>query len=321
MNLNELGFLWYLQSSSNMVNIFLENLIDTAEDIDLKGVLNEIKTLSTFQEQEALQIFSENGFIVTPFFNENDLHSPSAKLFSDQLIIEILKHITSNGLRVLSYQYSDLTEPKVKNFFKEILNKLIQIDNSLLKLLENKGLLQNRSFSYKNAEDRESKIFKVASTQQRPLNAVELACMFGSFQCNNVGLAICSAFSDVAKDEDSKRFLQEGTKLAYRQAATFSDIYRKNGVPTTTGLEAHVYKVRNSPFSDKLMANLIMFLNPIGIGNLQTAVVSSYKKSHVKILKELIEQIESYSEKGFKLLVRKNWFNEPPLTNRSIDNY
>lgn len=319
MNLNELGFLWYLQSSSNMVNIFLGNLIETAEDIDVKDVLTEIKTLSSFQEQEALQFLSDNGFNVTPFFNENDLHSPSEKLFSDQLMIEILKHITSNGLGVLSFQYTDLTIPKVKNFFKDILNKIIQIDNSLLKLLENKGLLQNRSFSYKNADDRENKFFKVASTQQRPLNAVELASMFGSFQCNNVGLALCTAFSDVAKDEDAKRFLQDGTKLAYRQAATLSDIYRENGVPTTTGLEAHVYKVSNSPFSDKLMANLIMFLNPIGIGNLQTAVVSSYKKNHVKILKELIEQVESYSEKGFKLLVRKDWFNEPPVTNRSID--
>ncbi|CAM3845654.1 hypothetical protein GCM10009865_04860 [Aeromicrobium ponti] len=320
MNLNDLGFLWYLHSSSNMVNIFLGNLIETAEDTDLKDALTEIKTLSSFQEQEALQFLSDNGLNITPFFSENDLHSPSEKLFSDQLMIEILKHITSNGLGVLSFQYTDLTVPKVKNFFKEILNKLIQIDISILNLLEHKGLLQNRSFSYKNAEDRENKLFKVASTQQRPLNAVELASMFGSFQCNNVGLALCTAFSDVAKDEDTKSFLQDGTKLAYRQAATLSDIYRENGVPTTTGLEAHVYKVSNSPFSDKLMANLIMFLNPIGIGNLQTAAVSSYKKSHVKILKELIEEVESYSEKGFKLLVRKDWFNEPPVTNRSIDN-
>ncbi|PWW32362.1 uncharacterized protein DUF3231 [Cytobacillus oceanisediminis] len=319
MNLNDLGFLWYLHSSSNMVNIFLGNLIETAEDTDLKDVLTEIKTLSSFQEQEALHFLADNGLNVTPFFSENDLHSPSEKLFSDQLMIEILKHITSNGLGVLSFQYTDLTVPKVKNFFKEILNKLIQIDISILNLLEHKGLLQNRSFSYKNAEDRENKLFKVASTQQRPLNAVELASMFGSFQCNNVGLALCTAFSDVAKDEDTKSFLQDGIKLSYHQVEVLSEIYRENGVPTTTGLEAHVHKVNKSPFSDKLMANLIMFLNPIGIGNLQTAVVSSYKKSHVKILKELIEQVESYSEQGFKLLVRKDWLNEPPVTDRSID--
>ncbi|WP_264737775.1 DUF3231 family protein [Cytobacillus firmus] len=319
MNLNELGFLWYLHSSSNMVNIFLGNLIETAEDTDLKNVLTEIKTLSSFQEQEALQFLADNGLSITPFFSENDLHSPSEKLFSDQLMVEILKHITSNGLGVLSFQYTDLTVPKVKNFFKEILNKLIQIDISILNLLENKGLLQNRSFSYENAKDRESKIFKVASTQQRPLNAVELASMFGSFQCNNVGLALCTAFSDTAKDEDTKSFLQDGIKLSYHQVEVLSEIYRENGVPTTTGLEAHVQKVNKSPFSDKLMANLIMFLNPIGIGNLQTAVVSSYKKSHVKILKELIDQVEGYSEQGFKLLVRKDWLNEPPVTNRSID--
>ncbi|WP_436371838.1 DUF3231 family protein [Cytobacillus sp. BC1816] len=319
MNLNELGFLWYLHSSSNMVNIFLGNLIETAEDTDLKDVLTEIKTLSTFQEQEAWQFLADNGLNITPFFSENDLHSPTEKLFSDQLMIEILKHITSNGLGVLSFQYTDLTVPKVKNFYKEILNKLIKIDISILNLLEHKGLLQNRSFSYKDAEDRENKLFKVASTQQRPLNAVELASMFGSFQCNNVGLALCTAFSDVAKDEDTKSFLQDGIKLSYHQVDVLSEIYRENGVPTTTGLESHVYKVNNSPFSDKLMANLTMFLNPIGIGNLQTAVISSYKKSHVKTLKELIEQVESYSEQGFKLLVRKDWFNEPPVTNRSID--
>ncbi|MCS0671622.1 DUF3231 family protein [Cytobacillus firmus] len=169
-----------------MVNIFLGNLTETAEDPDLKNVLTEIKSLSTFQEQEALQFLADNGLNVTPFFSESDLHSPSEKLFSDQLMIEILKHITSNGLGVLSFQYTELTVPKVKNFFKEILHKLIQIEISILNLLEHKGLLQNRSFSYKNAEDRENKLFKVASTQQRPLNAVELASMFGSFQCNNV---------------------------------------------------------------------------------------------------------------------------------------
>ena len=113
-----------------------------------------------------------------------------------------------------NFQYTDLTVPKVKNFFKEILNKLMQIDISILNLLEQKGLLQNRSFSYKNAEDRDSKLFKVASTQQRPLNAFELASMFGSFQCN-VGLALCTAFSDVAMDEDTKSFLEDGTKLSY----------------------------------------------------------------------------------------------------------
>ncbi|UYG95302.1 DUF3231 family protein [Cytobacillus firmus] len=319
MNLNELGFLWYLHSSSNMVNIFLGNLMETAEDPDLKDVLTEIKALSSFQEQEAARFLADNGFNVTPFFSENDLHNPSEKIFSDQLMIEIMKHITSNGLGVLSFQYTDLIVPEIKNFFKEILNKIMQIDISILKLLEQKGLLQNRSFSYKNAEDRDSKLFKVASTQQRPLNAVELASMFGSFQCNNVGLALCTAFADVAKDEDTKSFLEDGTKLSYHQVDVLSEIYRENGVPTTTGLEAHVYKVNKSPFSDKLMANLIMFLNPIGIGNLQTAVVSSYKKSHVKSLKELIDQVESYSEQGFKLLVRKNWLNEPPVANRSIE--
>ncbi|MEH7333962.1 DUF3231 family protein, partial [Neobacillus drentensis] len=70
-------------------------------------------------------------------------------------------------------------------------------------------------------------------------------------------------------------------------------------------------------FSDKLMANLIMFLNPVSISNLQTAVVSSYKKDHIDSLKELIKMIENYSEKGLKLLIRKNWFNEPPVSNWS----
>ncbi|MCM3093015.1 MULTISPECIES: DUF3231 family protein [unclassified Cytobacillus] len=319
MNLTELGFLWYLHSSSNMVNIFLGNLIETAEDPDLKEVLNEIKTLSTFQEKEASKFLADNGLNATPFFSENDLHSPSEKIFSDQLMIEIIKHITSNGMGVLSFQYTDLIVPEVKNFYKEILNRLMQIDISILNLLEQKGLLQNKSFSYQQAEGRESRLFKVASTQQRPLNAVELASMFGSVQCNNVGLALCTAFSDVAKDGDTKSFLEDGTKLAYHHVDVLSEIYRENGVPTTTGLEAHVNKVNKSPFSDKLMANLIMFLNPIGIGNLQTAVVSSYKKSHVKRLKELIQQVESYSEQGFKLLVRKDWLNEPPVANRSID--
>ncbi|UNJ81448.1 DUF3231 family protein (plasmid) [Bacillus sp. CMF21] len=317
MNVNELGFLWYLQSSSNMINLLLKYLSETSEDTDLRNILNEIYEISTYQEQEATQLLSEEGYKDTPFFREDDIYSSTTKLFSDQLIIEILKHITSNGLRALAVQYVELTDYKVKNFYKKLLNDVIQIDFSLLKLLNDKDLLQNNSFSYKKADERDGKLFKVASTQKRPLNAVELANMFSSLQCNNVGVALCIGFSEVAEDMDTKKFILEGKKLAFHQSASLSDIYRENGIPTTTGLEAHVNKVQESPFSDKLMANLIMFLNPVGISNLQNAVVSSYKKDHIESLKELIKMVEDYSEKGLKLLIRKNWFNEPPVSNWS----
>jgi spore coat protein CotF len=317
MNVNELGFLWYLQSSSNMINLLLKYLSETSEDTDLRNTLNEIYETSTFQEQEATQLLSEEGYKDTPFFMEDDIYSSTTKLFSDQLIIEILKHITSNGLRSLAVQYVDLTDYKVKNFYKKLLNDVIQLDFSLLKLLNDKDLLQNNSFSYEKVDERDGKLFKVASTQQRPLNAVELANMFSSLQCNNVGVALCIGFSEVVEDMDTKKFILEGKKLAFYQSASLSDIYRENGIPTTTGLEAHVNKVKESPFSDKLIANLIMFLNPVSITNLQTAVVSSYKKDHIESIKELIKMIENYSEKGLKLLIRKNWFNEPPVSNWS----
>ncbi|MCU1806417.1 DUF3231 family protein [Cytobacillus firmus] len=317
MNVNELGFLWYLQSSSNMINLLLKYLSKTAEDTDLRNILNEIYEISTYQEQESIQLLSEEGYKDTPFFKDDDLYSATTKLFSDQLIVEILKHIASNGLRALTVQYVELTDYKVKEFYQKLLNNVIQIDFSLLKLLKDKDLLQNNSFSYKKADERDGKLFKVASTQQRPLNAVELANMFSSVQCNNVGVALCTGFSEVAEDMDTKKFILEGKKLAFHQSASLSDIYRENGIPTTTGLEAHVNKVKESPFSDKLMANLIMFLNPVSIINLQTAIVSSYKKDHIDSLKELIRMIENYSEKGLKLLIRKNWFNEPPVSNWS----
>lgn len=316
MNVNELGFLWYLQSSSNMINIFLKYLIGTTEDVDVKEILKQINEISTHQEQTANLILSEKGFKSTSFFNiQDDLYNPNTKLFSDQLTTEILKHVMGNGLKELALQYSELTDLKIKKFFKELLDTFTEIDYSLLGLLGDKGMLQNSSFSYKNAEERKGKLFKVKSTQQRPLNAVELSHMFSALECNNVGVALCAGFSEVVKDDDIKNFLLEGEKLAFNQASTLSNIFRENGVPTSTGLEAHVNKIETSPFSDKLIANLIMFLNPIGITNLQSAIVVSYKRDHINLLKELIKQVEDFSEKGFKLLVRKNWFHEPPLSN------
>ncbi|MEH7590947.1 hypothetical protein V7247_29845, partial [Priestia megaterium] len=69
MNVNELGFLWYLQSSSNMINIFLKYLIGTTEDVDVKEILKQINEVSTHQEQTANLILSETGFKSTSFFN------------------------------------------------------------------------------------------------------------------------------------------------------------------------------------------------------------------------------------------------------------
>ncbi|MEC0271311.1 DUF3231 family protein [Paenibacillus anseongense] len=314
MNVNELGFLWNLQKSSNMVNIFLKYLNETAEDRNLKNILSEICEVSTYQEQKAIEILSKNGFREVQFFSNDDVYNSNSKLFSDQLIIEILKHIVGLGIRELAAQYSDLTDVKVKRDFKEIFDRAIQIDLSLLNLLDEKGLLQDKTFSYKKPEKREGNFFKVAATQKRSLSAVELAYMFSSHQCNNVGIALCIGFSEVADDEDAKEFLLKGEKLAFNHSSKLTEIFRENGVPTTTGLEAHVNTVRDKPLSDKLMANLVMFLNPIGIMNLQSAIVVSYKKDHIKILKELIEEIEEFAETGFKLLVKKDWFKEPPMS-------
>ncbi|MEH7147228.1 hypothetical protein V7098_20905, partial [Priestia megaterium] len=72
MNVNELGFLWYLQSSSNMINIFLKYLIGTTEDVDVKEILKQINEVSTHQEQTANLILSEKGFKSTSFFNIQD---------------------------------------------------------------------------------------------------------------------------------------------------------------------------------------------------------------------------------------------------------
>jgi hypothetical protein len=313
MNVNEQGFLWYLQSSSNMVNVLLKYFQTTVEDDDLKNILKEIYSLSTYQEKEAERFLSEIKYNCKKFFSEEDILNINSKIFSDQLIIEILKHITGNGMREVAIQYSELTDYKVKVFYMDILNKLSKIDLLLLELLQKKGLLQDKSFTFTEPEVREDSLLKVASTQKRPLNTVELSHMSSSLQCNNVGLALCTGFSEIVSDIDTKQIVIKGKELAFNQVSVLSDLFKQNGVIISTGLESLVLPSNEAPLSDRLMINLIMFLNPIGINNLQSAVTSSYKKEHVKTLKKLIEDVEDFSKDVFKLLVKKDWLNEPPV--------
>lgn len=312
MNVNELGFLWYLQSSSNMVNVLLKYYQATAEDEDLKKILKEIFSLSLYQEKEAERFLSETKYNSIHFFNEEDILHINSRVFSDQLMIEILKHISGNGLRELAIQYSELTDYKVKVFYLDIINKLSRIDLLLFELLQNKALLQNKSFAFTEAEDRDN-LLKVASTQRRPLNTVELSHMASSLQCNNVGLAICTAFSETVSDMNTKQILIKGKKLAFNQVSVISNLFKQNGVIVSTGLESLVFPSNEAPLTDRLVANLIMFLNPIGINNLQSAVTSSYEKEHIKTLKKLIKDVEDFSKDVFKLLVKKDWLNEPPV--------
>lgn len=313
MNVNELGFLWYLQSSSNMVNVLLRYFQATAEDEELKNVLKEILSLSSYQEIEAERFLTEIKYNSIHFFNDDDILHINSRVFSDQLIIEILKHITGNGMREIALQYSELTDYKVKVFYMDIINKLTKIDLLLFELLQNNGLLQNKSFAFTETEVREDNLFKVASTQNRPLNIVELSHLSSSLQCNNVGLALCTGFSETVSDSNTQQIIIKGKELAFNQVSVISDLFKQNGVIISTGLESLVFPSNEAPLSDRLVANLIMFLNPIGINNLQSAVTSSYKKEHVKTLKKLIKDVEDFSKDVFKLLVKKDWLNEPPV--------
>src|SRR5699024_422354 len=131
---------------------------------------------------------------------------------------------------------------------------------------------------------------------------------------NALGQSVITAFSQVAKDEEVKRFFEKGRDLAGKHLRQLTEPLHDDYLPNASLLLAsEVTKSTEAPFSDKLMTVFINDLIASSLSGYGLALSVSPRRDLVLLYTKIMAQVAKYAHEGSKIIIDNGWLEKPPI--------
>lgn len=147
---------------------------------------------------------------------------------------------------------------------------------------------------------------------KRAITAIEISHLFINIQTNSIGKALITGFSQVAENEEVKKYLVRGKQIAQKHTDIFSDFLKKEDIPAPMSWDSAVSDTTSSIFSDKLIMFHITAMIAAGVGNYGMAMAASPRRDIGLKYASLLPEISLYAEDGANIMIKHGWMEEPP---------
>ena len=152
--------------------------------------------------------------------------------------------------------------------------------------------------------------------EQRPLVGVEISNLFYNILTNTLGVALMNSFIQTTSNKEVKAYLLRVKEIALKHIDILSTSLQKEELPVPSAWNAGITDSNEAPFSDKLILNLVSFLNAQGIANYGVAISTTMRRDLGLNIKRLSEEILKYAEDGTEMLIKYEWLESPPQAPR-----
>lgn len=149
-------------------------------------------------------------------------------------------------------------------------------------------------------------------SQKRPFNCIEMGILHQGIESNNVGLQLMTGFAQCARDKEVKKYCVKGMDLAKKQIQTFEKLLIKANVHFSATSGSTVTTSKVPPFSDKLIMNLIGFLNGFAIVGMSFGTFFSFRRDLTMQSTLIAKDVFLYGEEGINIMIKNGWIEEPP---------
>lgn len=313
----EISYLWisyqYETISKWGITFFLQHI----EDEETKIILEEALELSNKRIMQLKEIFDEEGYLHPEGFTKSDVHLNAPRLFSDMLYLEYCMQTCEMELMFYNLGFIEAVKPNIHRYFTEVLTDSQNLEIKSKKLSKEKGLYIHAPHIPKQKKvDYVEKDSFLAGWfgEKRPLLGIEIAHLVFHAKRNALGQAVTTAFSQVAKSKEVRRFFERGREISGKQYEIFSKILAEEYLPNSaTLLTSEVADSTEAPFSDKLMMIFITVLISAGISGYGAAMSQSARRDLGAMYSRLMAEVAAYSDDGAEILIKNGWMEQPPI--------
>ncbi|MEI3604891.1 DUF3231 family protein [Pseudogracilibacillus sp. SE30717A] len=313
----EISFLWmsyqYETMSKQGITFFLQHV----EDEQIKELLEQTLSLTTKRIDQMEDIFIEEDYSLPDGFTEKDVNLDAPRLFSDQLYLEYTLQTSKMELMVYNLAFFESVQPKVQDYFHEILADIhkLEIKSKKCSLEKGRYLISPSIPVPKTVEYVQRDSFLAGwFGEKRPLLGIEISQLIFHAKRNALGQAVVTAFSQVAKSKEVRRYFERGREISGKHFEVFSKILTEEYLPNAASLlTSEVTDSTETPFSDRLMMNFITVLISAGISAYGASMSLSARRDLGVMYSRLTADILQFSDDGAEILIKNSWMEQPPI--------
>ncbi|MBT2657920.1 DUF3231 family protein [Bacillus sp. ISL-18] len=312
----EIAGLWATYINDSLSICLSKHFLQQSNNEDVKPLIKLTLDLSQKNIEEIKNIFENENFPIPKGFSDEDIDLSAPPLFFDLFPVSYTYGMSRMGLMTYSMLISNVVREDVRSFFSKCLTSTMDLYNTSVNLMLSKGIYDRPTMIpypdkvefVKKKEIFLSKWFE----KKRPLNVLELSEIFFNIERNYFGLVLLTGFIQVVKDEQIKKFLTKGKDLAQKQIQFLNHTLIKEDLLGTVMVNSEVSTSTVSPFSEKLIMNLVTILNTQAITYIGHALATSARVDLASEYSKLIPEILQYGKEGTDILIEREWMEEPP---------
>ncbi|GAE31645.1 DUF3231 family protein [Alkalihalobacillus hemicellulosilyticus] len=312
----EIAGLWATYINDSLSICITKHFLQHSSNEDVKSLIKLTFDLSSKHIEEIKNIFEKENIPIPKGFTNEDIDLSAPPLFFDLFPVSYVYGMSRIGLMTYGIQISNVAREDIRTFFSKCLTSTTELYNKTVNFMLSKGIYDRPPMipypdKVEFITDKETFLSKWLE-KKRPLNVLELSEMFFNIERNYFGLILLISFIQVVKDDKIKKFLIKGKKLAKKQINFLNHTLINEDLLGTIMVNSEVTTSTQSPFSEKLIMNLITTLNTQGMTYIGHALSISSRTDLASEYFQLIPEILQYGKEGIDILIERGWMEEPP---------
>jgi len=315
----EISMLW-TQYINDTVSICVnKHFLKKVEDDEIRPVIEFTLKSSKHNIAFLEELFSKEKFPIPIGFTDKDVVEDAPRLFSDTFVLMYLRNMSILGMAFASGALGFVTRPDLVTFFKTVLKEAVDIQDLTRDLMLKQGTYVRPPFtSYPDKVDFVHKQSFLAGYfgEKRPLVVQEITMLFNNIQTNSIGKTLIIGFAQTAQSNEVKEYFKRGKQIAQKHMDIFSEFLKKEDLPAPMTWDTAVTDSTNQVFSDKLMMFHVSSMIAAGIGNYGASMSGSPRRDLGVKYASLIPEIALYAEDGANIMIKNEWLEEPPQTDK-----
>ncbi|TYS70950.1 DUF3231 family protein [Sutcliffiella horikoshii] len=315
----ETSTLWTLYLNNSMSACVLRYFLETVEDQQIREIIAKAYDIASTNENELKAVFWKGKYPLPMAFSENDINLKAPRLFSDTFQLSYVLQMAKIGMVTYSASLSAVSKKDIRTLYNTFLQRTIEIFDLTTDLLLEKGLYIKKPITV--IPDRaylveEKKYFSGLNPliNKRTLNTIEVTHLSMNIETNQIGMLLCTAFSQTAVSSEVREFMVKAKQLAHSHIKAFVDLLLKDDIQAPMAADYSVTASHIPPFSDKLMMFHTSLMVAAGIGNYATASSASQRTDLALKYEKLSSESALLAKSGADIMVKNRWMEKPPST-------
>ncbi|TLS49136.1 DUF3231 family protein [Paenibacillus antri] len=311
----EASALWLQYLGDSMSVCMYKYFMQIVDNQEIKPILSFALQLSEDHIKKISAFLEGSNFQVPLGFTEKDVNLEAPRLFSDQFLLFYSYIMTIHGLTAYSLALTSSEREDLQNYFFECTVTAKQLFQKIMKASTSQPL-----YSGFPSIPSPSGIEFIETTgivanlfgDKRPLNSSEISNLFFNSKKTGFVRSLSKAFSQVAEHDDVRQFMLKNVKLAGKDADSFDEILKQDGLPIPKKWDGEITDSTVSPFSDKLMMFHAAFLVNTALTYYGAAIGASLRSDMILNYKQVFNHAMQAGALCYNLMVKHEWLEKQP---------